>query len=107
MTSHRYVCQGANSYGQLGHGDVEDRSAPRLCDTAALKDRAVRVVTGGGGHTAVITGKLQFYRFVLFSRIRNFNQDRWINIQPGGQPVLSMSEPLAPSSGQKITCDYV
>ncbi|XP_056906956.1 secretion-regulating guanine nucleotide exchange factor isoform X1 [Takifugu flavidus] len=46
---------GANSYGQLGHGGVEDRPVPGLCDAAALKDKAVRVVTGGGGHTAVIT----------------------------------------------------
>lgn len=107
MTRSRYVCQGANSYGQLGHGDAEDRPAPRLCDTAALKDRAVRVVTGGGGHTAVVTGKLQFYRLVLFSRIHNFNRDQWINIQSGGQPVWSMTEPLAPSSGQKIMCHYL
>lgn len=89
MTSHRYVCQGANSYGQLGHGDAEDRSAPRLCDTTALKSKAVRVVTGGGGHTAVVTGKLQVYRLLKFSRIHNFIQDQWINIQHGGQIVLS------------------
>ncbi|TWW75985.1 Secretion-regulating guanine nucleotide exchange factor [Takifugu flavidus] len=55
VISDRHVCQGANSYGQLGHGGVEDRPVPGLCDAAALKDKAVRVVTGGGGHTAVIT----------------------------------------------------
>lgn len=53
----RDVCQGANSYGQLGHGGVEDRRLPRLCDAAALTHKAVRVVTGGGGHTAVVTGE--------------------------------------------------
>lgn len=49
--------QGANSYGQLGQGDVEDRSDPRLCDTAAFKHKALRAVSGGGGHTAVVSGK--------------------------------------------------
>lgn len=57
VITHHTVGQGANSYGQLGHGGVEDRSVPRLCNPAALKDKVVRVVTGGGGHTAVITGK--------------------------------------------------
>lgn len=57
VINHLNVWQGANSYGQLGHGGVEDRSVPRLCNTAALQDKAVRVVTGGGGHTVVITGK--------------------------------------------------
>lgn len=56
----RVTCQGANSYGQLGQGDVEDRSDPRLCDTAALKQKVLRAVSGGGGHTAVINGKVLF-----------------------------------------------
>ncbi|XP_070686835.1 secretion-regulating guanine nucleotide exchange factor [Pempheris klunzingeri] len=46
---------GANSYGQLGLGNVEDQSAPRLCDTAALQHKAVRALGGGGGHSVVIT----------------------------------------------------
>ncbi|XP_023149125.1 secretion-regulating guanine nucleotide exchange factor [Amphiprion ocellaris] len=46
---------GANSYGQLGQRHVEDQAAPRLADTAALQSRAVRTVSGGGGHTVVIT----------------------------------------------------
>ncbi|XP_029952653.1 secretion-regulating guanine nucleotide exchange factor isoform X2 [Salarias fasciatus] len=46
---------GANSYGQLGQGDVEDQSVPRLSDSSALQNRAVRTVSGGGGHTVVIT----------------------------------------------------
>lgn len=57
VISDRDACQGANSYGQLGHGGVEDRPVPRLCGPAELGDRALRVVTGGGGHTAVITGE--------------------------------------------------
>ncbi|XP_069564334.1 secretion-regulating guanine nucleotide exchange factor isoform X1 [Brachyistius frenatus] len=52
--SHRFF-QGANSYGQLGLGHAEDQVAPRLSDNAALRDRAVRAVRGGGGHSAVIT----------------------------------------------------
>uniref|UniRef100_A0AAQ5XXA9 RCC1-like domain-containing protein n=1 Tax=Amphiprion ocellaris TaxID=80972 RepID=A0AAQ5XXA9_AMPOC len=32
-----------------------DQAAPRLADTAALQSRAVRTVSGGGGHTVVIT----------------------------------------------------
>lgn len=62
VISDRNVCQGANSYGQLGHGGAEDRPVPRPCDAGALKDKAVRVVTGGGGHTAVITGEFPLRR---------------------------------------------
>ncbi|XP_072242096.1 secretion-regulating guanine nucleotide exchange factor [Leuresthes tenuis] len=46
---------GANSYGQLGQGHVEDQSVPRLCDSTALQNKAVRTVSGGGGHSVVIT----------------------------------------------------
>ncbi|CAN9499395.1 unnamed protein product [Ophioblennius macclurei] len=46
---------GANSYGQLGQGDVDDQLVPRLSDCSALQNRAVRTVSGGGGHTVVIT----------------------------------------------------
>ncbi|KAM4573325.1 secretion-regulating guanine nucleotide exchange factor [Odontesthes bonariensis] len=47
---------GANSYGQLGQGHVEDQSVPRLCDSAALQhNKAVRTVSGGGGHSVVVT----------------------------------------------------
>ncbi|XP_070764017.1 secretion-regulating guanine nucleotide exchange factor [Enoplosus armatus] len=48
---------GANSYGQLGQGHVEDQSDPRLSDTAALQNKAVRALSGGGGHSVVITEK--------------------------------------------------
>ncbi|GAA6221452.1 secretion-regulating guanine nucleotide exchange factor isoform X1 [Lates japonicus] len=47
---------GANSYGQLGQGHVEDQSVPRLSDTVALQSRVVRTVSGGGGHSVFITG---------------------------------------------------
>ncbi|KAM9376473.1 secretion-regulating guanine nucleotide exchange factor [Pholidichthys leucotaenia] len=46
---------GANSYGQLGQGHVEDQSSPLLCATEALLSRAVRTVSGGGGHSVIIT----------------------------------------------------
>ncbi|XP_034391336.1 secretion-regulating guanine nucleotide exchange factor isoform X2 [Cyclopterus lumpus] len=46
---------GANSYGQLAQGHVEDLSEPRLPDAAALKDGALRSLSGGGGHTAAVT----------------------------------------------------
>ncbi|XP_037307735.2 secretion-regulating guanine nucleotide exchange factor isoform X2 [Pungitius pungitius] len=46
---------GANSYGQLGQGHVEDLSEPRLSDTTALQETALRAVSGGGGHTAALT----------------------------------------------------
>ncbi|XP_059191558.1 LOW QUALITY PROTEIN: secretion-regulating guanine nucleotide exchange factor [Centropristis striata] len=46
---------GANSYGQLGQGHVEDLSEPRLSNTTALQNKAVRALCGGGGHSVVIT----------------------------------------------------
>ncbi|KAK5867268.1 hypothetical protein PBY51_011777 [Eleginops maclovinus] len=46
---------GANSYGQLGQGHVEDQPEPRLSEIDALQHKAVRTLTGGGGHSVVIT----------------------------------------------------
>nr|XP_020440995.1 secretion-regulating guanine nucleotide exchange factor isoform X7 [Monopterus albus] len=46
---------GANSYGQLGLGHVEDQSVPQLCDLTALQNKAVRTLSGGGGHSVVVT----------------------------------------------------
>ncbi|KAM9352259.1 secretion-regulating guanine nucleotide exchange factor [Symphorus nematophorus] len=46
---------GANSYGQLGQEHVEDQSDPRLSDTAALRNKTVRAVSGGGGHSVLLT----------------------------------------------------
>uniref|UniRef100_A0A8C6UVL3 Secretion regulating guanine nucleotide exchange factor n=1 Tax=Neogobius melanostomus TaxID=47308 RepID=A0A8C6UVL3_9GOBI len=45
---------GANSYGQLGQGHVEDLPLPQLSDTTALKARAPCSLSGGGGHSVVI-----------------------------------------------------
>ncbi|XP_029010060.1 secretion-regulating guanine nucleotide exchange factor isoform X2 [Betta splendens] len=46
---------GANSYGQLGQGHVEDQPVPQLSDAAALPHCAVRTLSGGGGHSVVVT----------------------------------------------------
>ncbi|KAJ8002526.1 hypothetical protein DPEC_G00159820 [Dallia pectoralis] len=50
---------GANSYGQLGQGHVEDLLLPRLAEDGArhtLKlTRAVRSLSGGGGHSTVVS----------------------------------------------------
>ncbi|XP_074534459.1 secretion-regulating guanine nucleotide exchange factor [Halichoeres trimaculatus] len=46
---------GANSYGQLGQGNVEDQLTPRLSDTSPLQNKTVLVVIGGGGHSVVTT----------------------------------------------------
>ncbi|XP_054632084.1 secretion-regulating guanine nucleotide exchange factor isoform X2 [Dunckerocampus dactyliophorus] len=46
---------GANSYGQHGQGDEEDQSVPRLSNKTPLHGRTVRTVSGGGGHTVVLT----------------------------------------------------
>jgi hypothetical protein len=47
--------QGTNSYWQLGQGHVEDLSVPRRAD-GALQMGAVRQLSGGGGHSAVVSG---------------------------------------------------
>ncbi|KAF3854920.1 hypothetical protein F7725_022975 [Dissostichus mawsoni] len=39
---------GANSYGQLGQGHVDDQPEPRFSDITALQHKAVRTLTGGG-----------------------------------------------------------
>ncbi|CAJ1056532.1 secretion-regulating guanine nucleotide exchange factor [Xyrichtys novacula] len=46
---------GANSYGQLGQGHEEDQLHPGLSDTSPIQSKALRSVSGGGGHTMVIT----------------------------------------------------
>ncbi|KAF7658618.1 hypothetical protein LDENG_00009940 [Lucifuga dentata] len=46
---------GANSYGQLGQGHVEDQSVPQTSTVAALQNRTVRAVSGGGGHSVMLT----------------------------------------------------
>uniref|UniRef100_A0A1A8PM61 Secretion regulating guanine nucleotide exchange factor n=1 Tax=Nothobranchius rachovii TaxID=451742 RepID=A0A1A8PM61_9TELE len=58
METRREFCLhtwGANSYGQLGQGHVEDKCVPRLSDSSVLQNRAVRTLSGGGGHSVVIS----------------------------------------------------
>ncbi|KAG7280978.1 hypothetical protein CRUP_016610, partial [Coryphaenoides rupestris] len=53
-TERRLYTWGANSYGQLGQGDAEDRAEPQSCSaTGALPP--VRLLCGGGGHTVAVT----------------------------------------------------
>uniref|UniRef100_A0A3B4A2B4 Uncharacterized protein n=1 Tax=Periophthalmus magnuspinnatus TaxID=409849 RepID=A0A3B4A2B4_9GOBI len=47
---------GANSYGQLGQGHVEDQSLPQPAETTAFQVQSVRTLSGGGGHSVVVTG---------------------------------------------------
>ncbi|KTF71264.1 hypothetical protein cypCar_00050037 [Cyprinus carpio] len=49
-----FASQGANSHGQLGQGHAEDQAEPRRAD-GGLQAEQIRWVTGGGGHSAVIT----------------------------------------------------
>ncbi|XP_061532057.1 secretion-regulating guanine nucleotide exchange factor isoform X1 [Phycodurus eques] len=46
---------GANSYGQHGQGHEEDQAIPRISNKAALHGRTIRAVSGGGGHSVVVT----------------------------------------------------
>lgn len=49
--------KGANSYGQLGLGHKEDVLVPQSLKDVSCKRQDIRSITGGGGHSAVITGK--------------------------------------------------
>ncbi|XP_078670628.1 secretion-regulating guanine nucleotide exchange factor-like [Branchiostoma floridae x Branchiostoma belcheri] len=49
---------GANSYGQLGVGHCDDRHSPQQLQGVNFR---VKVVTGGGGHTAFITAEGQLF----------------------------------------------
>ena len=52
-----FIPQGANSYGQLGSGHKEDTLLPSRCLLPAGVDIGkLRQVTGGGGHSALLTG---------------------------------------------------
>ncbi|XP_061679205.1 secretion-regulating guanine nucleotide exchange factor isoform X2 [Syngnathoides biaculeatus] len=46
---------GANSYGQHGQGHEEDQAIPRLSNKIPLHGRSIRAVSGGGGHSVVVT----------------------------------------------------
>ncbi|KAM9556153.1 LOW QUALITY PROTEIN: secretion-regulating guanine nucleotide exchange factor [Guaruba guarouba] len=47
---------GANSYGQLGLGHKEDVLVPQALKDVSCKCQDIKSITGGGGHSAVITG---------------------------------------------------
>ncbi|KFU87930.1 Secretion-regulating guanine nucleotide exchange factor, partial [Chaetura pelagica] len=47
---------GANSYGQLGLGHNEDVLVPQSLKDVSCKRQDIKSITGGGGHSAVITG---------------------------------------------------
>jgi len=49
--------KGANSYGQLGLGHKEDVLVPQSLKDVSCKCQDIKSITGGGGHSAVITGK--------------------------------------------------
>lgn len=49
--------KGANSYGQLGVGHKEDVLIPQSLKDVSCKCEDIKSITGGGGHSAVITGK--------------------------------------------------
>ncbi|XP_057274137.1 secretion-regulating guanine nucleotide exchange factor isoform X4 [Pezoporus wallicus] len=52
----RLFTWGANSYGQLGLGHKEDVLVPQALRDVSCKCQDIKSVTGGGGHSAVITG---------------------------------------------------
>ncbi|XP_071665077.1 secretion-regulating guanine nucleotide exchange factor isoform X4 [Patagioenas fasciata] len=47
---------GANSYGQLGLGHKEDVLVPQSLKDVSCKCQDIKSITGGGGHSALITG---------------------------------------------------
>lgn len=49
--------KGANSYGQLGLGHKEDVLVPQALQDVSCKCQDIASIAGGGGHSAVITGK--------------------------------------------------
>lgn len=49
--------KGANSYGQLGLGHKEDVLVPQALEDVSCKCQDIASIAGGGGHSAVITGK--------------------------------------------------
>ncbi|XP_066481773.1 secretion-regulating guanine nucleotide exchange factor isoform X2 [Tiliqua scincoides] len=52
---------GANSYGQLGLGHKEDVLVPQVVKEFPCKQKNIRNITGGGGHSAVVTGSGDLY----------------------------------------------
>ena len=62
------VFKGANSYGQLGLGNVDDHLLPQKVTQFWKEGDPPKFIAGGGGHTAVITGaNFDFYLYTLCS----------------------------------------
>ncbi|XP_063052181.1 secretion-regulating guanine nucleotide exchange factor isoform X2 [Engraulis encrasicolus] len=55
LSKYRLYTWGANSYGQLGQGHIEDLSNPHCAESSHL-DQGVTFITGGGGHSVLIAG---------------------------------------------------
>lgn len=55
--------QGANSYGQLGQGTKTDTPLPIVCDLSLPEGTRLSAVTGGGGHTVVLTAARTVFVF--------------------------------------------
>ena len=53
-----FICQGANSYGQLGAGNAEDTPLPVVVDLESSEEKNLKQIVGGGGHTLLLTCKL-------------------------------------------------
>ena len=56
------LLQGANSHGQLCNGNKDDVLEPSVIQ---IPHPSIKYVTGGGGHTAVVTGNNSFLNFVI------------------------------------------
>ncbi|XP_072291751.1 secretion-regulating guanine nucleotide exchange factor [Eucyclogobius newberryi] len=88
---------GANSYGQLGQGHVEDQSLPRPANTTSLRAPsarlAARALGGGGGHSVVITGNGKVF-------VCGQNNKGQLGL---GHTIDACSLELCPSLRQKIT----
>ncbi|KYO22110.1 secretion-regulating guanine nucleotide exchange factor isoform C [Alligator mississippiensis] len=52
---------GANSYGQLGLGHKEDVLLPQSLEIFPCNQQRIKSITGGGGHSAVITDAGEFF----------------------------------------------
>jgi len=58
VVTHLFYSQGANNYGQLGVGHTDDIIKPSIpCQLQDDRTVAIKQVTGGGGHTVILTGK--------------------------------------------------
>ncbi|XP_012688563.1 secretion-regulating guanine nucleotide exchange factor [Clupea harengus] len=55
LSKYRLYTWGANSYGQLGQRGTEDLAEPQHAESSLLKE-GVSCITGGGGHSVLITG---------------------------------------------------